>query len=771
MPDVTLPVCFSFNNVLTVSASAALSTATTSSSAPPTPVASVPVASASASAAAAEALDNGLESKIPPWAIVLALVAAGIVAFTFWGFVWVPACSTESDEDQDVEDAPPSYDYESIPFIDISAPAPVYSPNPHYHTEPPLDNGSTAEIPRRTTFVDRVDATRSRVHVYFPQEPDSENETDSSHSDSFLSGFPTPPSPPSLAVLPLRSRWIMLREQTSESLNFPIPGTYNPETKSYQTELIVIKARSVRVADLKELCNRFHKRPGQLRKAELEGWLRNFSAHPEHWAAQLEVGATNSHRNPRPMTKPGNVKDSTKQREIMFDSPADTAPLPRRPVTDRSRDERPAHEVARNIPWAKAFNQRNPYQPPAVRHRTQENAEASHDLFRAVLNNSDTFIFQPAATEAPVSIVAFLQNSRSEIKDLKAGQEAIKALLAQQTQPLRLPFEPASQRSSMMPELSSDPFARLPQRPSVASDCISSRDSSWAMSSAAAEASSSTSFSSAPTSVSAAGSAAVETTTSAFFAAPAAISVISQATSSAVAGTSTSLSSVPTSISSASVESSTPPSISSAPIGPLRSLEITASIASRESITNAEPLSDGLLFQQPAPPCEIVTLQFTEADIPEPPHYTFKGADELRATLPKIHGHPIALKYWNKVYRNLEGDKKQIWPLTKRRWGEWQYLYTLWEGSPNDTVFWADFPCPKTPGEVLSIAQVQLALRDKRKLEDTAHQAQAHVDYGPADGDTFKQFFTRRGYGGVTLSRLGGRRSAVPGFNCIEGQA
>jgi hypothetical protein len=74
-----------------------------------------------------------------------------------------------------------------------------------------------------------------------------------------------------------------------------------------------------------------------------------------------------------------------------------------------------------------------------------------------------------------------------------------------------------------------------------------------------------------------------------------------------------------------------------------------------------------------------------EADIPDPPAVSFAAdipalnaawddtATHWKGSSPLvIHGRPIAIMYWEKVYRYLHGPKRKQWKGIKGKWFDWK---------------------------------------------------------------------------------------------------
>ncbi|KAF8171727.1 hypothetical protein K438DRAFT_1773026 [Mycena galopus ATCC 62051] len=187
---------------------------------------------------------------------------------------------------------------------------------------------------------------------------------------------------------------------------------------------------------------------------------------------------------------------------------------------------------------------------------------------------------------------------------------------------------------------------------------------------------------------------------------------------------------------------------------PFRTLDITLASASLgPSTTKIEPAIGLLLDPHPAP-LPMLTLQFRHSEVPEPPILCFKGdgrsnlnelvilwtdeagapwhtcpkASVLRSRLPKIQGHPIAIKHWA------------------------HFIFEHWEKTPDDVVFWNGFS-PNPDGQVQSLAQVSNSLRVMRTRQDAEDAASARTEYGDPD---FKTNFIRHGSAGVVLTATDG---------------
>ncbi|KAJ7807730.1 hypothetical protein B0H14DRAFT_3763846 [Mycena olivaceomarginata] len=152
------------------------------------------------------------------------------------------------------------------------------------------------------------------------------------------------------------------------------------------------------------------------------------------------------------------------------------------------------------------------------------------------------------------------------------------------------------------------------------------------------------------------------------------------------------------------------------------------------------------------PRANVLALATMWTDEPGWPWHTNPDADNQRKRLPTVNGHPIPLKYWPTLYKNVTGSKNQIWAKTKAHWSDWRFLMDYWEHSQNDETFWGMLQYPdRITGQLVdpSINEIHKALREARKSRDSEDFKRARLEYSEAD---FGRFFNRRGTA-VTLTR------------------
>ncbi|KAJ7165718.1 hypothetical protein C8R43DRAFT_946369 [Mycena crocata] len=406
------------------------------------------LATASSASPSALAPDDSPRT-VPVWGIFLFIGAGILLALVIFFLVLRPCvrCWRERSRvlDIDAADAAPPYDTIHLDeIIDIRAPPPALSSSSAPGTFKRLDHVSppSGELPTLkarpydTNAATGESTTRSRVAPTFTISfPDAHSDSTSSHRHSTDSRVPHS----SLPRPPLPADQEMPRVETVE-LKFPIVGTYNPESQTYQTENEEIKGPRVTVEVLKRLCTRFKKPPGSMRKRELEDWLENFSQHPEDWPSQLEAGARNSHRNPRAGTKTAHLKHSAKRRLELINGTTDSGTLlPTRAPTDRSRDERSALEREELVPWATRMSKRYPYVP-----KSQRNVQV------APPENT-------AKKQIPISLQEHLQKEALHRVTTEGMLTDILTMIAQ-PESISGQYRPSSRPTSTMPELPSDPF-------------------------------------------------------------------------------------------------------------------------------------------------------------------------------------------------------------------------------------------------------------------------------------------------------------------------
>ncbi|KAJ7152233.1 hypothetical protein C8R43DRAFT_1127313 [Mycena crocata] len=421
--------------------------------APPAPTSS----SASATATQQAAID--VPRPVPAWGIVLVSLAGVLIFAILTYLVILPCCRRRRQPVQ----SPPHYEDHHLdvvvdigPIIDIGPSAPSSSSSAANQT---LDSPSGDAWSLKTHSscdpcdpnATRRETTRSRAAlpniVVFPI---SRSDSDSSDSDSW-SEYHYPTAAPAPTPTPSDSN--MPRDAAVE-LDFPVPGSYNAETKTYQIEKKLVyadigyvllnpqlmsvlycrKGPHATVAHLRELFVRYHQPPGSLRKDKLQAWLEEFSKHPENWPSQLEPGARNSHRNPRHGTKRANVKASTIRRQAMMAGTSAPGTVPSRAPTDRSIDQRPAQEIADLLPWAAAMDRKYPYKP-----KKERNAQLG----------------PPTHTQKkiPISMQEHFQKTEAHMLSTTAALQHIVASLGESSSVGH------PRPTSTMPELAHDPFA------------------------------------------------------------------------------------------------------------------------------------------------------------------------------------------------------------------------------------------------------------------------------------------------------------------------
>ncbi|KAF8177521.1 hypothetical protein K438DRAFT_1769978 [Mycena galopus ATCC 62051] len=346
----------------------------------------------------------------------------------------------------------------------------------------------------------------------------------------------------------------------------------------------------------------------------------------------------------------------------------------------------------------------------------------------------------PQENKNPISLQAHLQKTEAKMNTMETTFKQLTTEIQRLSVPFlhlprgSLPEPSSSPRLSLMPETSDDPFQSIYLPPAASS--ISGVN--HGMSSTSASSGSTSSASS--------------------------MSLVSPITASTGSQTP----------SGPSADLNSASNVSADLPDPFRTLDITLASASLgPSTTEIEPAIGLLLDPHPAP-LPMLTLQFRHSEVPEPPILCFKGdgrsnlnelvilwtdeagapwhtcpkASVLRSCLPKIEGHPIAIKHWAHVYRHLEGKGKNIWKTIKTRWSEWQFIFEHWEKTPDDAVFWNGFS-PNPDGQVQSLAQVSNSLRVMRTRQDAEDAASARTEYGDLD---FKTNFIRHGSAGVVLT-------------------
>ncbi|KAF8201969.1 hypothetical protein K438DRAFT_1965421 [Mycena galopus ATCC 62051] len=586
-----------------------------------------------------------------------------------------------------------------------------------------IDIGPHNPLISRTSYLDLESTllTRSRVPVAHRLSwPPTCSQSDSDSSDAnsidsnsgLLSVFPTPPP---RALLKTHHSGM---NTTNNTLRFPIPRTYDPVAKSYQTESVAID--SLKVPQLRELCLRFKKKPSGLNKEPMQEWLRGFSAHPESWAAQMEAGARNTHRNPRSKTtKSTSKKMSSRRREDLLAKKSESGDVvPRRP-TERSRDERTGAEIASMLPWAAEICRKFPYRPKAERHPAsgKENAQV------------------PPGRE-PVS----LQGHFHQTSDM------LSAILGRLTHGgLVGPLGANPLTSDQMIGKANDNFDLMAGVDDPFSTTVSL-----------------------PTAFTARGCTSLLTTTASR--SLTSCQSVSAGTSSLPASSSTS----------GEKTSSFSPTASATSVQDVGRNETSYSLVLVGDYKSPTVVPDhrGLLYHPPPSFVPRIQLTFRRSEISDPPVLSFAGegpqrlnelviiwTDEpgspwhthpravvLRAGLPKIQNVPIPIKYWPSIYRYLTHEHAKIWEKTKARWSELnvsadllalvptdsrhQFIIQSWEHSPDDEAFWAAYPSPKGTG-VQTVTQVGQSLRMARITRDAQDAADARGRYSGRLPDSF----------------------------------
>jgi len=140
-----------------------------------------------------------------------------------------------------------------------------------------------------------------------------------------------------------------------------------------------------------------------------------------------------------------------------------------------------------------------------------------------------------------------------------------------------------------------------------------------------------------------------------------------------------------------------------------------------------------------------MTVMFTEADIPNPPLFTFAHEiarlnsiwdDTSTFWAPTdaiffVKGHAIALIYLPELYRRWKG---QQWEGLKKQYSEWKPLIERYRsGTPED--FWREF---SLGGKRFPYSRIVKALRDQRKEDNLRTVQEAQLVYG----DSFNALFS-----------------------------
>ncbi|KAJ7701043.1 hypothetical protein B0H14DRAFT_3173685 [Mycena olivaceomarginata] len=655
---------------------------------------SLPPPTNSAAASAAAAVDQ--ELSLPTWVIfiiIVAIICAALAAFTFVVLPFLrhghghghghDTDEASDDEDDYVEDVAPPY--EEIPLIVIQAPDPSYSPTGRCRVDG--DNATSGAL--KSPPYERVIPiqTRSREHptptsVSWPTPVHNDDDDDSSSSEQSLSyfdydSFPAPPPPVLFLLIPailplscpakrLAALSCVFRSQVHTTGDQDVP---NRDTSNDSADnIFVSRGTDVKVPHLKTLFQRYNQRPGEMRKLQLEEWLIAFSQNEEGWASQLERGARNTHRNPRQGTKSSNLKVSVRRREELITGTDEAGTLlPSRAPTDRSRDNRTAQEVENLIPWVAHLHARHivqdyPYKTKAERNPTP-NPRAPIILKPIARIGFDAFFGCFLFEQPPISLQTHLQQSEVHMKKTTATLNGIQQFLSQFQQ--QSPFGPTvvddppvsaeppspnAQRLSTLEELPADPFSRVvPHQPSR----------SWQLTQCGSGTSSASSTSS-----------------------TASVS-LSGGSLSACSGFSGMASS---------------PKFHNPAFSMMGHTRLPLAVSTNSVLGCSQPMAVPSTRSTPA----AVTLRlklgtqeitYSVDEIPDPPDGPGTPIQTLTTSgkrLPTVNGHPIPLKYWPTLYKNVTGSKNQIWAKTKAHWSDWRFLMDYWEHSQNDETFWGD---------------------------------------------------------------------------------
>jgi len=148
-------------------------------------------------------------------------------------------------------------------------------------------------------------------------------------------------------------------------------------------------------------------------------------------------------------------------------------------------------------------------------------------------------------------------------------------------------------------------------------------------------------------------------------------------------------------------------------------------------------------------------LTFSKQEIPDPPSISFARDlpwlmrmwdDESPEWAPseavlRIHGEPIALKYWQEVYRY---GKSGQWAGMKKNWTHWEDIAMSWQ-ELTEKGFWQRFSVDHQPMSYTAICEV---LKEERMADDHYLAERARVEYK----DNFEEVFGYR-RGGERLVR------------------
>ncbi|KAJ7821441.1 hypothetical protein B0H14DRAFT_2599204 [Mycena olivaceomarginata] len=717
--------------------------------------------------------------------IIVAIICAALAAFTFVVLPFLrhghghghghDTDEASDDEDDYVEDVAPPY--EEIPLIVIQAPDPSYSPTGRCRVDG--DNATSGAL--KSPPYERVIPiqTRSREHptptsVSWPTPVHNDDDDDSSSSEQSLSdfdydSFPAPPPPVFVPLDPSHPPALMPRQEIgSLELRFPVPGSYNPETKTYQTETQVIRGTDVKVPHLKTLFQRYNQRPGEMRKLQLEEWLIAFSP------KRRRVGFSG--------TKSSNLKVSVRRREELIAGTDEAGTLlPSRAPTDRSRDNRTAQEVENLIPWVAHLHARRIVQDYPYKTKAERN---------------------PHPTPEPQSSLSQVSHFLVRLPVARIGFDAFFWVL-----PLRTASDLTSDASPAIRSPHEKNYGHVKWDPAVpvpVPATVTFRADRCGRPSCVRRAA----FAQCPTSLDTGGVASGpflsrgSPSAEPFLAVDAMrfgneLGVLDVLDSLGLvvrrlverlfrifrvrlifrrvhprlvsSGCSSMASSpkfhnpafsmmghtrLPLAVSTNSVlgcsQPMAVPSTRSTPAAVMLRLKL----GTQEITYSVDEIPDPpvLKFCIGNPRANVLALATMWTDEPGWPWHTNPDADNQRKRLPTVNGHPIPLKYWPTLYKNVTGSKNQIWAKTKAHWSDWRFLMDYWEHSQNDETFWGMLQYPdRITGQLVdpSINEIHKALREARKSRDSEDFKRARLEYSEAD---FGRFFNRRGTA-VTLTR------------------
>ncbi|KAJ3809343.1 hypothetical protein F5876DRAFT_21741, partial [Lentinula aff. lateritia] len=101
------------------------------------------------------------------------------------------------------------------------------------------------------------------------------------------------------------------------------------------------------------------------------------------------------------------------------------------------------------------------------------------------------------------------------------------------------------------------------------------------------------------------------------------------------------------------------------------------------------------------------------------------------ATVSSIKGVPVALCYWQEIYK---GKKDQRWDGIKGSWSEWRYVAERYHSSTPEE-FWLEFQTDA--GQPLKWTAILERLRNLRVACDQELAARARAEYGPRFDEVF----------------------------------